>query len=124
MKNRKGENSKAAQSHETPPPDWLTPFEDIANQQLGHGSSCEQVHPIIERWFNKLMESTPPESRDSVMQATSCLSTEVLYSSPDYLIEAMLEYASEDEIALWIEQILLVGRALEISLRNGELDDL
>ncbi len=124
MKNSKGEKSKAAQSHETPPPDWLTPFEDMADQQLGHGSSCEQVHPIVERWFAKLMEGNPPAARDSVTQATSCLATEVMFSSPDYLIESMLEHASEDEVAMWIEQILLVGRAFEISLRNGDLDDL
>lgn len=105
-------------------PDWLNPFEDMANEQLGEGSSCEQVHPIMERWFTKLMDGAPPESRDAVMQANSCLATEILYSSPEHLIEPMLAHVSEDEIAIWIEQILLVGRAFEIALREGELDDL
>ncbi len=105
-------------------PDWLGPFEEMANERLGEGSSCEQVHPIMERWFSKLMDSEPPASRDSIMQATSCLASEVLFSSPEYLIEPLLEHASEDEIAIWIEQILLVGRAFEIALKNHELDDL
>lgn len=105
-------------------PDWLSPFEDMANERLGEGSSCEQIHPVIERWFSKLMDGEPPASRDSVIQATSCLATEVLFSSPEHLIEPLLEYASEDEIAVWIEQILMVGRAFEIALQNRDLDDL
>jgi hypothetical protein len=58
------------------------------------------------------------------MQALSCLATEVLYSSDDNLVSPLMESADEDEVAMWIEQILLVGRAFEIALRNGELDDL
>jgi hypothetical protein len=96
----------------------------MANRQLGEGSSCEQIHPIMERWFSRLMEGEPPASRQSVMQANSCLATEVLYNSPDYLIEPLLASASEDEVALWIEQFLLVGRSFEIALNNGDLDDL
>lgn len=106
------------------PPDWLNPYEELANQQLSHGSSCEQVHPVIADWFSRLMAGDPPESRDSVIQAVSCLATEVLFSSPDTLIEPLLEHASEDEVAIWIEQIILIGRAFEIALRSGELDDL
>lgn len=105
-------------------PEWLTAFEDLANSQLAHGSSCQQVHPIMERWFNKLMDGDPPESRDAVIQAVSCLATEVLYSSPDHIIEPLIEQIGEDDVAIWIEQIILIGRALEISLRAGELDDL
>ena len=118
----------------TPPPDqnngknsipeWLEEFEELANRELGEGSSCAQVHPIIERWFMNLMDGEPPESRASVMQAMSCLATEVLYSSPDDLIESLLEDVDEDMLAIWVEHILLVGRAFEIALRNGDLDDL
>ena len=50
-------------SHLPEDPNWLDEFEDLANQQLDYGSSCEQVHPIVERWFQKLMENDPPESR-------------------------------------------------------------
>lgn len=114
--------------NDTPSPDdypeWLRAIEDLANSQLGEGSSCEQVHPIVARWFDKLMDSDPPASRDSVMQAVSCLATEVLYSSPDDVTNSLLEQVEEDDVALWIEQILLIGRAFEIALRNGELDDL
>ena len=105
-------------------PEWLRAFEELANNQLGEGSSCEQVHPIVARWFDKLMDSDPPASRDSVLQAMSCLATEVLYSSPDDVMNPLLEQAEEDDVALWIEQILLIGRAFEIALHNGELDDL
>ncbi len=105
-------------------PDWLKQIEDLANEQLGTGSSCEQVHPIIARWFDQLVESDPPESRDSVVQAISCLATEILYSSPDNLIDPLLEHSDEDDVALWIEQMILIGRAFEIALRNGDLDDL
>jgi len=112
---------KKSSSHD---PEWLRQIEELANTQLGSGSSCEQVHPIVARWFEKLMESDPPPSRDSVVQATSCLATEVLFSSPEHLIDPLLEQFDEDEVALWIEQIILVGRAFEIALQNGELDDL
>lgn len=105
-------------------PEWLRAFEELANSQLGEGSSCEQVHPIVARWFDQLMDSDPPASRDSVLQAMSCLATEVLYSSPDDVMNPLLEQVEEDDVALWIEQILLIGRAFEIALRNGELDDL
>lgn len=105
-------------------PKWLKAFEELANQELGEGSSCEQVHPIVARWFDELMDSDPPESRDSVMQAISCLATEVLYSSPEHLVNPLLDNAEEDDVALWIEQILLIGRAFEAALRGGDLDDL
>ena len=105
-------------------PEWLRHYEELANEQLGVGSSCDQVHPIIARWFDQLMENDPPESRDSILQAMSCLATEVLFSSPDNLIDPLFEHADEDDVALWVEQIILVGRAFEIALRSGDLDDL
>ena len=105
-------------------PDWLDEFEDMANDRLGEGSACEQVHPIVDQWYTKLLEGEPPTSRDSVVQAMSCLATEILYDSPEELVNAVLEHVSEEEVAAFIEYVLLVGRAFEISLRNGELDDL
>ncbi len=105
-------------------PNWLDDYEDLANDQLGNGSSCQQIHPIVETWFSKLMDGDPPESRDSVIQAISCLATEVLYSSPENLIEPIIKDIGEDELAIWIEQILLIGRSFEIALQKGELDDL
>ncbi len=110
--------------HSSEDPKWLDEFEDLANRELEDGSSCEQVHPVVERWFQQLMEGEPPESRDSVMQAMACLSTEILYNSPDNLVEGLAEHMSEDDLATWIEHILLIGRAFEIALRNGDLDDL
>ncbi len=105
-------------------PRWLDEFEDLANRQLDDGSSCDQVHPVIEKWFHKTMEGEPPTSRPSVMQAMACLSTEILYNSPEDIVQTLLENMDEDDLALWIEHILLVGRAFEISLHKGELDDL
>jgi hypothetical protein len=105
-------------------PRWLDEFEDLANRRLEEGSSCDQVHPIVERWFHNLMEGEPPPSRPSIMQAMACLSTEVLYNSPEDLTEILRQHIEEDDLALWIEHILLVGRAFEIALRKGDLDDL
>ena len=105
-------------------PRWLDEFEDLANKELEEGSSCDQVHPIVERWFYKLMEGEPPASRPSVMQAMSCLSTEILHNSPEDIMQKITERVDEDNLALWVEHILLVGRAFEIALRSGDLDDL
>jgi hypothetical protein len=105
-------------------PEWLNEFEELANQELEDGSSCEQVHPVVERWFTSLMQTEPPDSRPSVAQALSCLSTEVLFNSPDELIENLLHHIDEDDLAIWIEHILMVGRAFEIALQKGDLDDL
>lgn len=105
-------------------PKWLAEFEDLANKELGEGSACEQVHPIIEKWYTDLLEGEPPESRDSVMQAMACLSTEILFDLPDELLKPILETVDEDDLAGFIEYVLLVGRAFEIALKKGDLDDL
>ncbi|PJF41276.1 MAG: hypothetical protein D6737_05130 [Chloroflexi bacterium] len=104
-------------------PKWLIEFESLANEQLGHGSSCEQIHPIIERWYNNLLEDEPPATRDSVWQAMACLATELLLDAPEEITDVLID-ADDDVVALWIEHILLVGRALEIGLQKGDLDDL
>ncbi len=107
-----------------PEPDWLDEFRDLANRELGAGSSCEQVHPIVERWYRHLLSSDPPSSRDSVLQAVACLSTEVLHDAPDELLREILKHVNEDALAGWIEYVLMIGRAFESGLRSGELDDL
>jgi hypothetical protein len=110
---------------QTPPePDWLDEFRDLANRELGSGSSCEQVHPIIERWYRGLADREPPASRDSVLQAMACLSTEILYDAPGELREEVLKHVDEDTLAGWIEYMLMIGRAFETALRSGDLDDL
>ncbi|HVU11512.1 MAG TPA: hypothetical protein VHD90_09550 [Phototrophicaceae bacterium] len=105
-------------------PDWLDDFEDLANRELADGSSCEQVHPIVERWYRQLMQREPPASRDSVLQALACLSTEVLYDSPEDIRREILKHVDEDSFARWIEYVLMIGRSFEIALRSGDLDDL
>jgi hypothetical protein len=105
-------------------PHWLDEFQDLANRQLNDGSSCEQVHPVVERWFTDLMAQEPPQSRPSVEQATACLTTEIINSFPDDVYEALLENFDDDEVAEWVEQIVRVGRAFEAALREGKLDDL
>jgi hypothetical protein len=114
--------SDQSSSHDDPR--WLDEFEDLANRQLEDGSSCDQVHPVVERWFDDLMQSEPPASRPSVAQAMACLSTEILNRSPEDLMDSLLQHVDEDELAAWVEHVLLVGRAFEISLRKGDLDDL
>lgn len=105
-------------------PDWLDEFQDLANRELSEGSSCEQVHPVVERWYRGLMQSEPPSSRDSVLQAMACLSTEILYDAPEDVLDSVLEHIDEEALAGWIEYVLMVGRAFEIALQKGELDDL
>ena len=109
-------------------PKWLEPYEELANEQLSddNGSACNQIHPIIERWYDHLMTQDPPESRDAVLQAISCLSTELINDMPESLFDAVFsENTVEfDDFALWVQEILMIGRAFQISLEKGELDDL
>ncbi len=111
------------------PPDdrgtnWWDEFEDLADRQLEAGASCEQVHPVVERWFEQLMAHDPPVSRPSVEQALACLTTEILNSAPDEIFQQLMEAMTEDELAGFVEQVLRIGQAFERSLHNGELDDL
>jgi hypothetical protein len=105
-------------------PRWLEEFEKLANEQLESGSSYEQIHLIVEQWFGRLVDGDPPESRDSVAQAMACLSNEILYAAPAELRDDLIQFITEDDLALWIEHVLLVGRAFEIAVNNGDLDDL
>ncbi len=106
-------------------PKWLEEIEQLANEQLGEGSACKQVHPIVEAWYDQLMDSAPPVSRDSVIQAIACLSTEILLDMLDEVPDSLvLDDSDETDLALWIQQILMVGRAFQQALDSGELDDL
>lgn len=108
-------------------PEWLEEFQDLANRELGEldeAASCEQVHPVIARWYEDLMQGEPPESRDSIAQAMACLSTEIINQIPDEAFEDLLELVDEDELAAWIEYVLMIGRAFENSLRKGDFDDI
>ncbi len=102
-------------------PKWLDEFEELANEQLGEGSSCRQVHPIIEAWYEQLMDGEPPGSRPSVLQAIACLSTEIILDMPE---ELDLDEEDPQELSYWIQEILMIGRAFQIALDSGELDDL
>ncbi|MCC6804902.1 MAG: hypothetical protein IT319_18615 [Anaerolineae bacterium] len=112
-------------SDQTPnEPDWLDEFQDLANRELGEGSACEQVHPIVERWYQDLMHHEPPASRGAVLQAMACLSTEIMGDAPGDLLDEVLKHVDEEALASWIEYILMIGRAFESALRSGDLDDL
>ena len=105
--------------------DWLDEFETMANDALTEGSACAQVHPIVERWLDDLLEGDPPTSRDSVWQAMSCLTTEIIYKlTPENILDVLEENFEEDEIAMWLESVVLIGRAFQQALDQGELDDL
>lgn len=115
--------------NETQPPEdrkpqWWDEFEELADQELEAGASCEQVHPIISRWFEQLLTAEPLASRPSIDQAAACLTTEILNSAPEEMIDQLLQIVDEDEVAQFIEQVLYIGRAFERALHNGELDDL
>ncbi|GEM_PF-469591 len=107
-------------------PDWLHEFEELADRELEDGSSCEQVHPIVLNWYENLMDGEPPSAndRDSVLQAAACLTTEIINTIPDDMFDKLTAAFDEDEVAGWIEYVLMIGRAFERSLNNGQLDDL
>ncbi len=105
-------------------PEWLDEFRELADRELGAGSSCEQVHPVVQRWYHDLLEAEPPPSRDSVLQAMACLSSEILAEAPPAFFDDESGKIDEDQLAGWVEYILMVGRAFEIALNNGALDDL
>lgn len=108
-------------------PHWLDEFEDMANEDLTEGSACAQIHPIVENWYDDLMEKEPPASRDAVLQAIACLSSELLFDMPDELFNAFHatdEADNSEELALWVQEILMIGRAFQIALDKGDLDDL
>ncbi len=110
--------------HENNHPDWLDEFEDLANERLDDGSACEQVHPIIAAWYKEVMAGDPPPARDSVWQALQCLTTEVLNDIPLSLVEALSSEELDEDLADWVTELLLVGRAFQIALDSGRLDDL
>lgn len=110
--------------HDANKPDWLDEFEDLANQRLDDGSSCEQIHPLIAAWYKETMAGDPPISRESVWQAMQCLTTEVLNDIPLSLVEVLASEDLDDELADWVTELLLVGRAFQIALDRGRLDDL
>lgn len=105
---------------------WLDQFNELADQELGDGSSCGQVHPIVEKWFQKWLdnEEEEPPLRSSVSQAISCLTTEVLVNSPEPIMNALLEHCDEDEVYDYIQDLLMIGKLFQQSLDNGQLDDL
>jgi len=106
-------------------PEWLEEFQLLANEQLNEGSACIQVHPIIEKWLEEVLAAEPPESRDSVWQAMACLTTEIIYRlTPEHILTVLQENFEEEEVATWLESIVLIGRAFQIALDNGRLDDL
>lgn len=105
-------------------PEWLREFEELAKRELNAEASCEQVHPVVQQWLEKLLSQEPPPARPSVMQAMACLSTEVMHHIPENIFNSMMNIFNEEELAAWLEYVLMVGRAFEISLRDGGLDDL
>jgi hypothetical protein len=106
-------------------PEWLEEFQVLADEKLGYGSACEQVHPIVEKWLDDLLAGDPPDSRDSVWQAMSCLTTEVIYkTTPDDILDVLQEHFEETEVASWLEGVILIGRAFQMALDSGRLDDL
>ena len=106
-------------------PEWLEEFQILADEQLGEGSACTQVHPLVEQWLQELLEGDPPRSRDAVWQAMACLTTELIYKvTPDNILDVLQEHFEEEEIATWLESVLLIGRAFQMALESGRLDDL
>ncbi|MEO0562094.1 MAG: hypothetical protein AAF125_08270 [Chloroflexota bacterium] len=109
-------------------PKWMDELQDHADHVLGDldmESACDQVHPIIASWYDDELEREPPDSRPAVWQAVACLATEIIMDAEqDDVLGPLVAELDEDAISMWVEHILVVGRAMQISLDNGELDDL
>jgi len=105
-------------------PTWLDEFETLADSELGEGSACQQVHPIVEAWHQEWLNSEIEEPRDAVSQAVACLAAEVLSSAPDVILNALIDYGGEEEVYQWIQGILITGQAFQSALDSGRLDDL
>ncbi len=93
-------------------------------RRLGDGSACEQIHPLFEPCFAALNGQEPPPMRPSVEQALSCLATEVLNATPPAILDALVAHNDEDEVADWVLQVLVIGKAFQQALDTGELDDI
>ena len=106
--------------------EWLEEFERMAEEVLSkqETSACDQIHPIVKDWYEEVMTSDAPDSRDAVVQAMSCLSAEVMIDMPERLFHVLSEAVDEEEVAVWLHEILMVGRAFERALNDGRLDDL
>jgi hypothetical protein len=105
-------------------PGWLEEFEDLANNVLEEGSACNQIHPMMAAWYEAVMAGDPPESRDSIWQALQCLTTEALHDIPQAVAEVVVGEDAHEELANWVTELLLIGRAFQIALDKGQLDDL
>ncbi len=103
---------------------WLDDFEQMADEELGDGSACEQIHPIVERWLQEWLEGDIPAPRSSVSQALACLATEIVNNAPEQVLSTLTEHCDEEEVMQWIQNILMTGQAFQEALDNGRLDDL
>jgi hypothetical protein len=111
-----------ANSHDRP--GWLEEFEDLANDMLVDGTACEQIHPIVSAWYEEAMAGDPPESRDSVWQAIQCLTTEALHDIPQAVSDLIVGEDAHEELSTWVTELLMIGRAFQMALDEGRLDDL
>ena len=103
---------------------WLNEFEEMADEELGDGSACEQIHPIVEEWLREWLESDIPTPRSSVSQAVACLATEIINNTPENILNTLMEHCEEEEVLQWIQGILVTGQAFQTALSSGRLDDL
>ena len=54
----------------------------------------------------------------------ACLTAEIMMDMPERLFQVLSEAVDEEEVAVWLHEILMIGRAFERALKNGHLDDL
>lgn len=107
-------------------PNWLEEFEQLAEEVLGEQeiSPCHQIHPVVSEWYDETYLDEGLDLRPSVMQALACLVTEVMADMPEEIFTVLSQNLDEEEVAVWLHEVLLVGRAFEQALNSGRLDDL
>ncbi len=106
--------------------EWLEEFERLAEEVLSQQetSAYDQIYPIVKTWYEETLNTDFPASREAVIEAVACLTSEVFADMPDSIFDALVDSADEEEVAIWLFEVLMLGRAFEQALRNGRLDDL
>jgi len=107
--------------------DWLEEFERLADEVLSGRKTAPQlevIQPKIKAWYEATLDQDHPDERPTLNQALACLTTEIMTDMPTSLFEALVDKVDDEDVADWILDILMLGRAFEKALQSGKLDEL
>lgn len=106
--------------------EWLEEFEHLAERILGQTTSTatRDIHTYIKQWYEETMLGDFPSAPENVMQALTYLTNEILYDMPESIFKVVAPALDEDEVAVWLLEILILGRAFERAFQAGHFDNL